>query len=82
MLNVDSLYLAVYLASELQAAQIVHSKPVKHVDHELKDSPAGDIQLICKTLQISHQDTLQNVFSITEEKVMSAFGCQCYVSWE
>lgn len=67
-------YLVVYLASELQAAQIVHSKPVKHIDCELKDSPAADIQAICKTLQISHQDTLENVFSAVKEKVMSAFG--------
>lgn len=63
-----------YLASELQAAQIVHSKPVKHTDHELKDSPAGDIQAICKTLQISHGDTLENVFSTIKEKVVAAFG--------
>ncbi|XP_048083557.1 protein FAM98B [Alosa alosa] len=67
----DCLKLLLYLASELQAAQIVHSKPVKHVDHEFKDSPARDIQAICKTLQMPHQDAHENVFSIIEEKIKS-----------
>lgn len=63
-----------YLASELQAAQIVHSKPVKSKDHELKDTPTEDIQAICKTLHISLENTSENVLSIIDEKVRSEFG--------
>ena len=63
-----------YLASELQAAQIVHSKPVKSRDHELKDTPTEDIQAICKTLHISLENTSENVLSIIDEKVRSELG--------
>ncbi|KAL2099237.1 hypothetical protein ACEWY4_005717 [Coilia grayii] len=66
----DALKLLLYLASELQAAQIVNSRPVKHVEMEQKDTPAADIQAVCKTLNIS-QDTHESVFPTIEEKIKS-----------
>lgn len=63
--------LSVFLASELQAAEIVASKPATEADTEELDASLQDLRVICETLKLpdpAGRDA-RDVFTAVEQQV-------------